>query len=532
MGQVVAGAAVVISGGLVAAAVRFHIEDSRLERIEGVCTGDNCLPGSAAVDGWAHAFTVLGVIAVLITVLAFIAVVVPPPPKGPDGKVTGPSPHRKRAWIALPLVLAGLAAFLWPAGSWAASLPGKARSVAWSLPYENTGSDNGGSTYDIRSVWTLPGGPNLVRITPDTLTAHSLADGRRQWQTPVPTRRTVCGTATRAGADLALIGYARHDQPCAELAAVDLATGRTRWQQKLRHDEYDTRARTGSFALAGRTAVAVETERLRAFDTNTGKQAWTRPFPKKRLCTAGALDASADRVLLMEECVKEYGGDASVTRLIALDAATGKQLWRTALPVESPALSAYFASTAPVVLRVKERDERGVDAFLSYDDKGRARAVLKVSRHADGNRNANSESEGLIGLPGQARVVGDRLVAGAITPGETSVRWVGAFSLATGERQWLKRLPDLATALLTGTDGRLTVLIRGDDTPYLASYDLRTGRRTAAPLGVLGSRTPNPSSASLHQGPGSTVVVVNEDQPNQYSSLKHLAEPVPVFAIR
>ncbi|MFD3513987.1 PQQ-binding-like beta-propeller repeat protein [Streptomyces sp. NPDC058657] len=528
----VAGAAVVVSGGLVAAAIRFHIEDSRLERIEGTCNGDNCLPGSSSVDGWAHAFTVLGAIALLSTVLVFIAFVVPPPPQGPDGEVTGPSPHRKRAWIALPLAVAGIAAFLWPAGAWAASLPGKAHSVAWALPYESTGPQNGGSGNGARSVRTLPAGRNLVRVTPDALTAFSLADGHRQWRTPVPPRRTACGAGLRAAADLALVGYARFEEPCTELAAVDLATGRTRWQRSLRFDRYDPHARTGIFALADRTAVAVESERLRAFDATTGRAVWTRPFGDKRLCTAAALGASADRVLLVEECRKEYGQNAATSRLIALDAATGKQLWRTTLPVESRAMHASFTSTSPLVLRIKELDERGVDAFLSYDDKGRPRAVLKVSRHASGNANANSETEGLIGMPSEARVDGDRLIAGAISPGETSVRWVGAFSLATGERQWLRRLPHRATALLTGTGGRLTVLTEGDSTPYLASYDLRTGRRTAAPLGVLGSRTPNPSSATLLQGPGSTVVIVNEDEPHSYSSDKHLSEPVPVFAVR
>ncbi|MFJ2741164.1 PQQ-binding-like beta-propeller repeat protein [Streptomyces sp. NPDC087440] len=529
VGQVVAGAAVVVSGGLVAAAIRFHIEDSRLERLEGVCTGETCLPGSSAVDGWAHTFTIFGALALLITGLIFLGVVAPPL-KDRDGKITGPSPHRRRGWIALPLALAGVAAFLWPAGAWATSLPGKARSVAWSLPYEKTGPRNGGSSTP--TDWILPAGPNLVRATPDALTAYSLADGSRRWSTPVPTRRTVCGTDTRTAGGLALVGYARFDQPCAELTAVDLTTGRTRWQQKLRFDPYDSRAATGTFALAGRTAVAVETDRLRAFDATTGKPVWTRPFTTKRLCTAGALDASADRVLLVEECRKDYIAETTVSRLITLDAATGKQLWRAVLPVESSALSAWFAATSPPVLRIKERDQRGVDAFLSYDDKGRARAVLKVSRHATGTPNANSEAEGLIGLTVQARVVGDRLVTGVITPGETGVRWVGAFSLATGERQWLKRLPDTATALLAGTDGRLSVLLRGDETPYLAGYDLRTGRRTEAPLGVLGSRTPNPSSASLFQGPGSTVVVVNGDRPNEYSSDKRLSEPAPVFAIR
>ncbi|GHD07434.1 hypothetical protein GCM10010334_59970 [Streptomyces finlayi] len=531
MGQVVAGAAVVVSGGLVAAAVRFHVEDSRLERIEGACTGDNCLPGSSSVDGWAHAFTVFGAIALLITVLVFIGVVAPPL-KDRDGKITGPSPHRRRGWIALPLAVVGLAAFLWPAGAWAASLPGKARSVAWSLPYESTGPANGGTSYGSRSVRTLPAGGNFVRITPDAFTAYSLADGRRQWRTPVPPRRTVCGTGQRAAGDLALVGLARFDQPCDELTLVDLATGRTRWQQKLRSDKYGSGDKTGTFALAGRTAVALEAGRLRAFDAATGKPAWTRPLGDRLLCRAGALDASADRVLLMEECRKDYSTDASVSRLIALDAGSGKQLWRTTLPVESRALTAWFASASPPVLRIKEMDARGVDAFLSYDDKGRSRAVLKVSRHTSGNANANSETEGLIGLPAQARVVGDRLIAGAITPGETSVRWVGAFSLADGGRQWLKRLPEPVTALLPGTDGRLSVLTRGDDTPYLAAYDLRNGRRLAAPLGVLGSQTPNPSSATLLQGQGTSVVVVNEDEPNRYSSDKRISAPVPVFAVR
>ncbi|MCX5201400.1 PQQ-like beta-propeller repeat protein [Streptomyces sp. NBC_00237] len=506
----------------------FHREDSRLERIEGVCRDDNCLPGSSAVDGWAHTFTVLGAIALLITVLVFIGHVVGQPPKDKDGKPTGPSPHRTRAWWAVPLALVGIGAGLLPAGAWASSLPGKAHTLAWSLPYENTGPKNGGSGYGSRSVWTFPAGGNLVRATPDTITSHSLADGRRTWSVPAPVRRTICGTDTRTAGDVALVGYARFDAPCAELTALDLVTGRTRWQQKLQYDTYDSSATYGTFALAGRTAVAAETERLRAFDAATGKRAWTRKLAKG--CRTVTLDASADRIHAVEECRKGHGTEAVTSRLLTLDAATGKQLWRSALPVESRALTAYFTSVAPLVLRIKEMDERGVDAFLAYDDQGRARATLPVSRQATGNGNANANA--IIGMPEQARVVGDRLITGVITPGDTSVRWVGAFSLGNGERQWLKRLPDTAKGLLTGADGRLTVLMNTSYTTHLVSYDLRNGRRTAPPLAVLGSNVPDPSAMTLYQGPGNTVVVANEDDAaGTYRSSSDVPDS-PLFAIR
>ncbi|MEU8529318.1 PQQ-binding-like beta-propeller repeat protein [Streptomyces sp. NPDC048629] len=298
------------------------------------------------------------------------------------------------------------------------------------------------------AVWGL--GDAVVHVRLDGLSAYAVEDGAVRWTSPAPAREAVCATSVRAERGVGLVAYGRHGKPCATLVAVRASDGKALWQRRVGGAGVATGLGHGTLAVAGATALAVEDGAVRARSAETGAERWRRALGAG--CGAQALDATAERTLLVEQC----GG--ATARLVALDTVTGEESWTARLPVETPT-QAFVVSVRPAVVAIREEDARGTRALLGYDDKGRGPTVTVPISGPAGNvvmpmgMWASSAGEG------RPVVVGDALIALAATRNTSLPDAVIAHSLTDGHLLW-RYGPEGTSfdALARADDGRVAVL--------------------------------------------------------------------------
>ncbi|MFI6107782.1 PQQ-binding-like beta-propeller repeat protein [Streptomyces sp. NPDC051310] len=478
------GAAVVGAGGLIGSAVMFIVGTVRMGKRGGDCT-DGCLPGYDAVEGWA---TGLGVVGFLAAVFALIAA------------GAGTSAVRGR-WLPV-LLVAGILAALWPARAVQQSMEGPVYAVGWRADEDRPDTTEG--------LGNWHAGDTVVRARADGLSAFDTRDGDERWTWTAPARHQICAMSVRTVGGVGLVGIGRHDKPCAKVAAVRLDTGKEVWRQAIAADEYPF-ARTGRIALADTTAVVIEDTAVRGLTAGGGTQRWARKLAED--CEALAVDTSAARALVVEECRPDILEDAATHRLIALDAATGEELWATELPTETDADALSILSTEPAVIRLTESDVRGTDAVLAFDTSGRAGAHIRLEGPDGRLPFADEPGSTTVRRARPLFTTPDTLVTALGVPGETSAQWVAAFRLDDGRRLWMRRVPQPVDSVAERPDGRVAVLssVSYDDA-RIWLLDPRTGRDTGTPLPVTGRRIPVGSDMELLPGRAGFVVANRESE--------------------
>ncbi|MGW7307325.1 outer membrane protein assembly factor BamB family protein [Streptomyces sp. NPDC054835] len=360
----------------------------------------------------------------------------------------------ERAALAVAVCLGLLAGAwgVWPAGEDGTaagrpeSKPPARPTLAWQVPRVGDGQGPG--------TWGLPDG--IVDGRLDGLHAYGGADGKVRWNVAVPAREAVCVMSPRVDGNIGLLAYGRHDKPCATLVAVHTGTGKVLWKQRVGGDGVPARG----IAVGGTVAVAVEGGTVRGRAAESGAQRWQRALGKG--CAIPSLDADATRALLVEQC-----GDRA--RLLALDPATGKELWTRALPVEST-VQARVVSVAPAVVALLERDDRGTRALLGFDDTGAPTATVPLSG-PDGTVVVFDDDRPL--------VFGDVLVARVERSSSVAEKTVG-YSLKDGRKLWEHEVADsdelMVDALARQPDGTLALLVRTLKAPKVVLLDAATGR--------------------------------------------------------
>ncbi|MEU6877202.1 PQQ-binding-like beta-propeller repeat protein [Streptomyces sp. NPDC046712] len=335
-------------------------------------------------------------------------------------------------------LLAGLWGF-WPTGEDAtvrhpeakgpaAPNPAAKPKVAWKVPAVGDRYDEG------PGAWGL--GDTLAQGRLDGLHAYDVRDGAVRWSVPAPAREALCAMSPDVEGNVGLIAYGRHEQPCATLVAVHTLTGKVLWRQPLK----GTGLVLGALAVGGSTAVTAEEGAVRGRASESGEQRWERILGKD--CAARAVDATAVRTLLVEQC-------GTGARLVALDTRTGTEQWTRVLPVESTT-TAMVVSVAPVVVAVDEDDKRGTHALLGFDGRGAPTVTVpmagptgKLLAWSGGNR---------------ALVLGDLLVTKVETSSSVSEK-VAAHSLKDGRKVWeYTSERTLIKALAREPDGSVGVL--------------------------------------------------------------------------
>ncbi|MEU2514537.1 outer membrane protein assembly factor BamB family protein [Streptomyces syringium] len=451
------------------------------------CPGGACATGRDTAFGLTITFLIAGTVALIIA-LAIAA---------------NTESWRKRSRFAF--AATGLVVGLLPGWLWHDSLIGQRVRLDWRAPADYPEA--------VRGVGNWSVGSTVVRARTDGLTAYAGRDGQVRWELTAPVQESVCAMSARTSKGTGLVAFGGYLKPCTTLTLVNLSTGKSVWQQKFNGDESFPDATDGRIALADGTAVVLEEDAVRGLDAESGKQRWKRPVPRD--CQAVTVEASAARLLLVEQCRKDRAGDFTM-RLASLDAATGKQRWSSPLPMKTGYSSLYTVSVEPAVIALKERNERGTAAVLAFDDKGRARGTVPFSSRTETLAIGNGGFKARPALT--AVVVRDTLVTVAKEPGSSSARRVSGYSLADGRRLWSKKYGsgkvyrDEVEALAVRPGGRLAVLTNTFSDGTIRHLDPRTGRQAGDIEPVSGrDDLVGAGGAELLPDADRGYVVVNQD---------------------
>lgn len=167
--------------------------------------------------------------------------------------------------------------------------------------------------------------------------AFDAATGKLLWRTPGFQMRNHPAIDGRAGFTVNQVGGETY-----RLSAFDLKTGKVLWSAEGR--KYSSNA--DLLAVNGRVFLVSDDGKVRAFEAATGKVVWEHAFsPEDGRCPTSP--ALADGVLYFGGGEQQYSKSQGVF-LWALEAATGKELWRFAA---KPDLSSRVGEcvTAPAV---------------------------------------------------------------------------------------------------------------------------------------------------------------------------------------
>lgn len=382
-------------------------------------------------------------------------------------------PGLGRRWGLLAAVV-GVLAGIWPGVLVYDGLRGDFLEVRWSAPVDRPAGVTGvgGWVHD-----------NLVvRARADRLTAY--AEQRTAWTVAVPGRDVLCTMSRNVQDGVGLVAWAADDQPCATVVALDLRTGRSLWQRtRSAADRVGAAVAGDQLAVAAGVAVFTEPTGLRAVGLRENDERWH--LDAGAGCTPSGVTTDADHVTMLVDC-----GDTG-TRVVAVDPGTGRERWRTALPVEPPITTAVLLAAHPVVVHAVEEGSRAADDIISFGDEGQVRARIPRSGPDYDMPLPTNETYWPARPVRPLTVWHDRLITPVNAPGGDEPTAVAAFSLETGAQLWRTTVAGEAAAIEPTTDGlvvstkdlRLHELSPADGTAtaslpvrgswYLDGFDLR-----------------------------------------------------------
>lgn len=371
---------------------------------------------------------------------------------------------------------------------------------------------------DVQAVGDWLHGGLVMRVRSDQVVAYRVATGAVAWRWSPPGTDVVCAMSRETGSGTGLVGYAHQDDPCLTAAALDLATGTTRWTARLgdpQDDTVDLAEGPGGMAVAGDVAVMHDARGWYAAGLSDGSIRWRGPNGSS--CVPLVAGGGPGVVVTADRC--PHGAP----RLTVMTAATGRVRWQAGLPVTGDLDHLAVLSAAPVTVWADEHATRGLHAVLSYGDDGRLRARVPLSQPDMDLTIPLTELPDMLTFSARpaygAVVVGDTLVTSGEKPGDISYssnahgpvrsakgRLV-AFSLASGARLWTSSLDDHANGIAAdgGSVWALTV-----DTAV--RVDAATGHRTHS---YVLRDVWQVGQADLWHDPAGYLVIVCEDGTEQ-----------------
>jgi outer membrane protein assembly factor BamB len=393
----------------------------------------------------------------------------------------------RRSGKALPAVLvaAGVVLALWPGWRAYAWMRGPVLDIVWDAPADRPAGVEGVGNWVLKDM--------AVRARTDGLVAYDIGSGHDRWWLEAPTRKSACAMSSTAPDGIGLIAFGRYGKPCDTVWAVDLTTGRKRWERRITGSIRFTSAGDGRLAAEGGVAVVLEDEAVRGFDLKDGTPRWKVPVGKD--CFPDVVSAAGGHTRVLVQCFDRP--DLRSLELVSLDNATGKQDWRRKLSAESE-VNATVISADPFTLWLEEEDKRGINAVLTYDDKGRETSSLRISGPAEDL--AFSAGGGFAARPvPRAALIGDTLVTAVQRPDESWAQGVSGYSLSDGRRLWHTDLDAPVSAVAAFDKGRVAVLT-GDDRVWKLAAGTGAKDDGALVRGVRGRISDAPEVVPVHGG--------------------------------
>jgi outer membrane protein assembly factor BamB len=255
--------------------------------------------------------------------------------------------------------------------------------------------------------------------------------------------------------NIGIVGYKTDDEySCITMVALDLSTGRPLWQRKRGplpgvpfHTDID------EVAVAGQVVVSREAGFV-AMDLRSGKPRWRKAAGSG--CEDYSVTAEGDTAVLLSAC------KSHIAQLVVVDVATGRERWHAQLHTSADdesamgygAKSTAVLSVDPLVIRTSD-DDSGAGAFVSFDGQGRKQATVSQSQQDADLAPGRFPYRGARAAYA-VNVVGDVLVTPARKVGDSTDRFVAAYSLTDGRRLWITELDD-TLASIVATQGEILV---------------------------------------------------------------------------
>jgi hypothetical protein len=238
-------------------------------------------------------------------------------------------------------------------------------------------------------------------------------------------------------------------------------------------------------AVGGDTAAAVTAGAVLGYDQQTGAPRWTALTPPG--CSDQTLAGAQQSVVVLAACGRTFD-------VIDLDPASGKQLWRTPVPLQAPGYHFAILSADPAV--VADVSPGQPEQVLAFGATGHLTSTIPV-----GDLDTNYYQ----GFGPQIAVSGGLLI-GVTRPGPSGGGHadVVAYRLSDGGRQWLLSMPDDVLSLRQD-GGQLLVIDQSRPSLALDAISLPTG--SLHPIGYIPASIVNPSGASVYSAGGRYVVV-------------------------
>ena len=414
---------------------------------------------------------------------------------------------RRPRWLSLLMVVAMVGGGFGGARAFQ-FLHGATLSQTWSAGFDNP------NTLTTQGVWTT--GNTVVRLRTDQVSAFDAATGAVRWTYAVPGQNEVCTASRGTAGGVAVFGYGPESQPCANLVALDLNTGKPLWTMTPDvQDSDDSDSPIADLVAAAGNVVAVRSDAgVTAFNARTGAREWQTPSAPR--CSDQFVGADPANIVAISACEQGY--------VVAdLDPATGQPRWQTPIGESATNYELALLSTNPVVVDDSLPGDRGTDHLRVFTAQGRQDVTIDASNVTTGDGAVSLDTGGHTGSGFRSQplyrtlVFGNTLVV-ASQGIQGHVHLLG-YDLGTGQRRWDTATGDEVSAL--GRSGN-SVLVLEDSvpSPRLATVTATTGASTD--VGVLPGWTFGNDDTGIYQF-GAQYVVVNENGVNPTP---------PVFAFR
>ncbi len=378
-----------------------------------------------------------------------------------------------------------------PAGPW---------TRTWQDTIINRGDENNaeyeratknGNDYAMQA-WLTDG--VLVRVTERAVEGLSADTGALRWTLPPPEPDMVpCKASRTAPGGVAAVTFARQgangraDPPCDRIVAVDLATGRSRWEAA--HPAGKSAIESpADIGIAGGRVIVHNKDYVAALRLTDGSLAWSH---EGRAQGCAIHDAEIGQSTVAETLTCPFSETDRRTRpttVRSVNAADGTVRWSTAIPGDIPAETVENAEPVMVSLPGSIGAEGG--PMMVFDDQGRPGPQLRESqpfgRLGSWTRNHFPLTPAIFGWGGTVYTL-----SGRDSDRQIRETQIVAIDSRTGSIRWHVPVPAGSSPVIAGVDDRgvHVVHVTEPGTSTLVRYGLADGRaEQAGTLPVLPDR--------------------------------------------
>ncbi|MEU1625751.1 PQQ-binding-like beta-propeller repeat protein [Streptomyces sp. NPDC020096] len=321
--------------------------------------------------------------------------------------------------------------------------------VAWTVPAPTVTKD--------QNIAATPGmwfsGDDVVKQTPNAVTAYNLSSGQQHWTVPSPSGKT-CDAANDIVNNKIAVQYGAH---CENVMVIDASTGKTAWNKPLGFSN-DSMLDYTDMAMSGDVLAVTAESQTASFQVSTGKPLWHSDNGSDSHDKGFAGGSQMVEVY--------YTGDNSENNNHAslIDPMTGKPKWTWDAPAGTQVVS--VVSVNPVVVGISAGNLSMTDIWNI--DGGRLSGKISLGKGGSGQgKYAVSCPPNKMTPCNNVAVSGGTLYMATTehsgsSRSVTSTNEIAAFNLSDGGGKWLSKSGDNPMDLVT-MDGNSLIAYQKSD---------------------------------------------------------------------